>query len=55
MKKRNKIPVATALGELADRSHFKGKSRNPLRGWWRPRISSTLVPLTFKPTRPIGR
>lgn len=53
MKKRNKTPIVTSLGALADRSHFKGKSGNKLLGWWRPRVTATIKPLTYAPVKPI--
>lgn len=45
MRKRNRTPVAGSLAALADHSIFKGKSRNKLRGWFRPQRTIELRPL----------
>lgn len=46
-RKRSKVPVLNSMGKLEARHIFKGKSRNPLLGWYRPQRTTELRPLSI--------
>lgn len=58
MAKRNGITARGLLGKLYEQRQFKRRAPDKLAGFWRSptkRYVRTLRPLTYAPTRPIGR